>query len=91
MYRLLNIYPRSLLFAIAAQYFNEGLNLMRQLCMKDLYKREFEVEPQTLQVYSYLIYLPNLLKVFIGIVIDTKVFGKRKYVLVLFGLITVIV
>jgi hypothetical protein len=54
----LHIYPRSLLFSIAAQYFNEGLNLMRTLCMKDLYKRVYLVEPSTLQTYSYLIQAP---------------------------------
>ena len=46
--RLRTIYPRSLLFLLFAQYFNEGLGAMKMYAVKDIYKNYYEVEPATL-------------------------------------------
>ena len=40
-WRICNVYPRSLLFAMFVQYFNMGLDVMRTYCMKDLFKRVY--------------------------------------------------
>ena len=45
LWRICNIYPRSLLFAMFCQYFNMGIDVMRTYCLKDLFKRVYEVEP----------------------------------------------
>lgn len=85
----MTVYPRSLLFAMTTQYFNEGLLLLRIFCFKDLYKRVYRVEPATLQMYSTIVYLPGSLKALVGVIIDTKTVS-RKGLFVVFGLNTVI-
>ena len=84
--RLRTVYPRSLLFSIMAQYFNEGLTLMRMYCFKDLYKRVYEVEPAALQMYVSIYFTPYLFKLFYGMIIDAKVLSSRATILVLFGI-----
>ena len=46
--RLRTVYPRSLLFLLFAQYFNEGFGAMKMYAVKDIYKNHYEVEPATL-------------------------------------------
>lgn len=55
-------------------------------CMKDLYKRVYEVEPATLQTYNNIVAIPYAMKVIFGMIIDTKATSRRTY-LVLFGLL----
>ena len=84
--RLSTLYPRSLIFVACAQYFNQGASYMTFYCMKDLYKRVYEVEPATLQTYNNIVAIPYAMKVLFGMIIDTKATSRRTY-LVLFGLL----
>ena len=86
--RLLTVYTRSLLFAMLTQYFNEFLSLLLIFCFKDLFKRVYQVEPSTLQLYTTIIYLPATLKAIIGVIIDTKTIS-RIGLFIVFGLNTI--
>lgn len=63
---------------------------MRIYCMKDLFKRVYQVEPAQLQFYTILINVPVFMKVFFGLVIDTKVIKSRASILVIFGINSII-
>ena len=79
--------PSSLLLATAIEFFNDGLVLMRILCMKDLFKAHYHVEPSALQQYQAVQFLPNLCKPLFGLLIDAGIVKKRKNLIIGLGVI----
>lgn len=83
--RARKLYPKSLLLTIGAQFFNEGLVLMRVLCFKDIYKMEYGVQPASLQLFNSIMMLPWMLKFVFGLIVDTRLIAERKKYIIGFG------
>ena len=62
--------------------FNDGvLFTMIILGNQYLYKNVYNVQPETLQVYHLLMLTPLLLRIFMGLFVDAKIFNRRYYVM----------
>mmetsp|Transcript_5621 Transcript_5621/g.9692 ORF Transcript_5621/g.9692 Transcript_5621/m.9692 type:complete len:112 (-) Transcript_5621:1116-1451(-) len=59
---------------------------MRVFAMNEIFMNHYKVEPSVAQVYMSLAMLPWNLKFLFGVMIDSKVVSKRKYILILFGI-----
>jgi hypothetical protein len=46
---------------------------MRVYAAKDIFKREYGLEPEATQIWSTIIASPMLIKIIIGIIIDKKI------------------
>lgn len=60
---------------------------MRGFIVNDIFKNYYNLEPSLAQTLVTTAGLPWLLKFFFGLVVDSKLVRKRKYYLVLFGLV----
>ena len=88
--KLHKLYPRALLGLIALQFVNEGFVMMKLLAIMDLLKRTYGQEPSAAQNLRTLIFLPSMLKLICGLVVDAKLVKKRKHYLIAFGLLQTI-
>lgn len=68
-----------------------GYEVMISLCISDLFKRHYKVEPATLQFYSNLLVLPSVLNLLYGSIIDTKVIKQRRYLIIGCGAIITLI
>ena len=64
--------------------------IMRMLCLKDMFKRVYGLEPGQTQFNTTLAMLPFSLKMIFGLLVDIKLVAKRKYLLTAFGLLSFI-
>jgi len=76
------VYPPSLLWFLSLNSISNGLFGMKSLCIQNIYKEVFKVEPADLQKYQSIIMLPILFRVFFGIFVDAKVIAKRKHIVI---------
>ena len=63
---------------------------MKTYATLDLLKRTYKVEPSMAQNLRTLIFLPSMLKLICGLIVDAKLVKKRKHYLIAFGLIQTI-
>ena len=71
-------------------FINEGLMIMRALAVKNMLKDYFKVEPSEAEVIRSFIMLGWSLKIFMGIIIDSKVLPKLNYYITFFGFIATV-
>lgn len=72
-----------------AQNLDRGFITMRLLCIRDIYKSEFKVEPIQLGKFTVVMYMPWLVKMIWGLCVDLEFF-KRKQLLMFFGFVSFI-
>ena len=72
----------------ACQYMNEGIQVMRMLAIKDIFKRYYDISPSEMQLVLSFSMMAWALRFFMGIIIDAKLLSKRKYYLILFGFLS---
>jgi len=83
-------HPTYFTLFLALSSFNDGLGVMRALCIRNIYKERFEVEATELQKYAAIIQIPVLFRMFFGIIVDAKVVSERKYYIIVFNLLAAI-
>ena len=84
-------FEKAFLFQIGIQMFNDGLLVMKMLAMKELFKSNYGLQPQEVQVNNSIIYIPALFKIVFGLIVDSRVITKkRKNFFLVFGSISAI-
>ena len=63
---------------------------MKMLGLKNILKDYYKVQPSEAVMISSVSMMAFSLRIFMGIIIDSKVLPKRKYYLVFFGLMAAI-
>ena len=72
------------------QNFDRGLITSRLLSFRDLFKTELKVQPSDLAKYASLAFLPFLIKIIQGIIIDINLFSKKRTVMIVFGILSIL-
>ena len=70
-----------------AQYFNEGMVIMRFQLQRDMYQNYFNLTVNQGVFLNIITSIPNLIKIFLGLVVDARVVSNRKHILIFFGLL----
>ena len=85
-------YDKTFLHLAAFQFFNQGAKVLLALAIKDLFKREYKLEPGHLQILHSVTHAPWAGKIFFGLLSDNvPIFGsRRKSYLVICALFQVI-
>jgi len=60
---------------------------MRMLAIKDIFKRHYKISPSEMQLVISFSMMAWAMRFPMGVVIDAKILSKRKYYLILFGLL----
>ena len=76
-----------LLIPVSVLLFNEGVSLMKGNVVNDIFKNYYGLEPSWAQTYLTMSMSPWLLKFFFGIIIDSKLLPKRKYYMIILGIL----
>ena len=80
-------YPRSFLLQLFFQFFNEGLMVTRVMVAKNIFVNYLGASLNQSSAYNSIVQSPWLFKMFFGIIVDSRVVTKRKYYLVVSGLL----